>query len=196
MPPVDAGIIAAAVIIFNGLLWWFAQRGKAKVDPETGVLLFRHGMFLRAFSFFIAFIVPTGFTIWGVFNTLNKQEDALSFSNVIDIIGLYALFGGLGAVLIWETSRFALAVSRDGLECRSPWRGQRFIPWNQIKEISYSLINQWFVIRSTDGWKFRIHTFVPGLTQFLESCESHLPPEALAKAKAGYLRVGRSFPTG
>src|SRR5262249_11385768 len=69
-----------------------------------------------------------------------------------------------------------------------------FIPWEEVDEVSFSPVNSWFVIQATDGWKFRVSLFVPGLSHFLEECERHLPFPALERAEQGYDRVGRPFP--
>jgi hypothetical protein len=90
--------------------------------------------------------------------------------------------------------RFRLTASPEGLDCQSPWRKGRFIAWDNVQSVSYSRINSWFIIRATDGWKFRIHFFVAGLQHFLDMCEEYLPIEALRGAKAGYERMGREFP--
>jgi hypothetical protein len=123
-----------------------------------------------------------------LFNPPKKEGD------VYAVAFLYGLFGVLSAPLLWEALRFALVVSPEGLDCRSPWRGRRFLAWDEVAEVSFSAMNSWFVVRGADGWKFRVSVLVPGLNAFLEQCEKHLPPEALAKAEPGYLRVGRPFP--
>src|SRR5262249_18525735 len=117
-----------------------------------------------------------------------------SDGDVVAIVGLYALFGALSAPLLWESLRFALVVSDEGLDCRSPWRGQRFHYWDEVRDVSYRQVGPWVLIRFTDGWKFRISNLVPGLSMFLGECEDHLPPEALEGARQGYALVGRTFP--
>jgi hypothetical protein len=165
-----------------------AQRGKPKADPETGTLVFRHSILFRGFSLFAALGIPLAITVLVIFNPPKKPGE------VGAVFGLYGLFAVLGAPLLWESMRFSLTVSPQGLDCRPPWRGRRFLPWEEVAEVSYSGMNSWFVIRAKDGWKFRLHILVPGLAQFLEQCERYLPPQALEKAEAGYGRVGRPFP--
>jgi hypothetical protein len=192
MGPVFVGIIGGAVAGFLGLLMWVAQRGKPTVsfDPDqiAGTLVFRHSWLFRGFALFAGIGIPLAITVLVVFNPPKNPGD------VYAILGLYGLFILLSAPLLWESWRFAVYVSPKGIECRSPWRPGRFLPWRDIEEVSFSPMNSWFVIRSTDGWKFRIHTLVPGLSQFLEQCEQHLPAGALDGAEAGYMRVGRRFP--
>lgn len=180
-------IIAVPVIGFLGLLMWAAQRGRPVAGPG-GTLVFRHSLLLRGFSLLMAFGIPIGITVLMFFNPPKNESD------VGAIIGLYALFGLLSAPLLWESMRFALTVTPAGLDCRSPWRGRRFLPWEDVKEVSYNATNSWFVIRARDGWKFRPSILVPGLAKFLEECEKRLPLSALANAEEGYRRVRRPFP--
>jgi hypothetical protein len=181
-----AGVIGVAVIGFLGLLMWAAQRGRPATDPRTGALLFRHSGLFRGFSLFMAFGIPLGITVLVLFKPPEKQSD------VYAIAGIYGLFFLLSFPLLWESMGFALGVTDEGLDCKSPWRGRRFVYWDEVVEVSFSGGN--FVIRAADGYKFRVSTFVPGLTAFLQRCERHLPPQALRGARDGYARVGRRLP--
>jgi hypothetical protein len=90
--------------------------------------------------------------------------------------------------------RFALVVSPEGLDCRSPWRGRQLLRWEEVEEVSYNLLLQWFVIRASEGRTFRVHILVSGLNTLLEICERRLSPDQLRRAKAGYTQLGRPFP--
>jgi hypothetical protein len=188
MQPYIYGIIGGAVVFFLNLMLLAAKRGQAKADPETGQLVFRHSMLFRGFAYFSAFVIPIGITILVLFQPPKNDRD------VYAIIGIYALFAVLSIPLLWESIRFSLAVSPEGLACRSPWRGQLFIAWDDVEEVSYSLINCWFILRATNGEKIRVHLFVAGLNQFLEACETYLPPKKFDKARPGYRSIGRPFP--
>jgi hypothetical protein len=187
MGPLFYGIIGGAVVGFLGLLLWAAQRGKPAVAAD-GTLIFRHSWLFRGFALFGGIGIPLAITVLVIFNPPKKPGDGYA------ILGLYGLFILLSAPLLWESWRFAVYVSPQGIECRSPWRPGRFLPWSDIEEVSFQTTNTWFVIRSKDDWKFRIHLMVPGLSQFLEQCEQHLPSSALEGAEVGYIRVGRRFP--
>jgi hypothetical protein len=182
-------LIGAAVLGFLSLLLWAAQVGRPAPGPEPGDLLFRHGPLLRGFSLFAAFGVPLAVTVLVFFKPPKDDGDVWA------IIGIYSLFGVISAPLLWESMRFALVVSPEGLDCCSPWRRGRFLAWDEVQDVSYSATSSWFVIQATDGWKFRVPILVPGLTHFLEACERHLPVAALTGAFGGYMRVRRPFPS-
>lgn len=181
-------IVVVGVVGFLSLLMWAAQRGRPAVDLETGTLQFRHSGLFRGFSYFFAFGVPLGITALVIFNP-PKNENEIGI-----VVGLYGFFALLSAPLLWESLRFSLTVSAEGLDCQSPWRGRHFFAWNEVEEVKFSSVNSWFIIRGKDGWKFRVSILVPGLARFLEECEERLPPTALRNARDGYTRVGRPFP--
>ena len=180
-------IIHVAVLGFLGLLALVAQRGRPRVDSRAGTFLFRHSVLLRGFSMLMTFGVQLLVTVLAIF------KPPQNLSDVFVILGIISAFAALGTPLLWESTRFALIVSPQGLDCRSPWRRGRFISWNEVKEVSYSNFGSCFVIRSRDAWKFQVPLFMAGLSVFLEHCEQQLPPGALAKAKQGYFHVGRPF---
>jgi hypothetical protein len=188
MAPEVTPLITGAVVGFLGLLLWAARRGQPQADPETGTLVFRHSILFRGFALFAGFGVPLAITLLVILYPPKDRGDFLA------VLGLYGLFFGLSAPLLWEGMRYALTVSPQGLDCRSPWRGGRFLTWDEVQDISYSTLSSWFIIRARDGWKFRAPILVPGLARFLEQCERYLPPAALRKAEAGYSMVGRPFP--
>lgn len=188
MGPNVTSLITAVVVGLLGLLIWLAQRGQPRADPHAGTLVFSHGLLVRGLAVVLAFGVPLGITAVVV---LLPPDDPVAYW---PIFGLYGLFLLVGATLLWEAMRYALTASSQGLDCRSPWRGGRFLTWDEIQEVSYSTLSSWFVIQAKDSWKFRVSILVPGLSQFLEQCERYLPPSALRKAETGYGIVRRPFP--
>jgi hypothetical protein len=189
MPRYQPLITSLVVIGSLGLLLWVAQRGRPKLDAETGVVWFRHSAIFRGFALLLGFGVPLAITALIVFKPPKNRAD------VFAVIGVYGMFALLGGPLLWEALRFALGISKDGLDCRSPWRASRFVPWNRVERLSYSSMNSWFVIHTKDRWNFHVSILVPGLAIFLTRCEQHLSLANLAKAKPGYSLVGRPFPT-
>jgi hypothetical protein len=166
MKPYEFLIVYVGVTASLGLLLWTARRGRPKVDLSTGALWFRHSVLFRGFAVLAAFGMPLAITALLIFVMPPKNA-----GDVLAVIAIYALFFVLGGPLLWEASRFALGVSKAGLDCRSPWRASRFVPWTEVTQISYSSINSWFIIRTRDGWKFHVSVLVPGLSEFLASCE-------------------------
>src|SRR4051794_17696927 len=112
MQPFTSAIVAVVVMTFLAILMGAAQRGKPTADPSTGFLVFRHNIFLRGFALFAAFGIPIGIPALVIAKPPKTQGDSLV------IFGIYALFAVLSAPLLWESMRFALVVSPEGLDCR------------------------------------------------------------------------------
>jgi len=180
-------MIGLAVACLLSILFWAARKGQPTVGTENGTLMFRyHGLF-RGFALVGAFGIPLAIFALGV--SFPTREDQLWA-----ILGVVALFAGIGIPLWWEATRYALIVSPEGLNCRSPWRGRLFLPWEEVEEVSYSSMNSWFVIQARGRRKFRVPLFISGIPAFLDQCEQHLDPTSLSRAKTGYTLVGRPFP--
>jgi hypothetical protein len=182
-------VAAVVTLVFMGILLWASRRGKPLRDAYTNAMVFRHGILIRGFALLGTFGAPSAITLIGIFRPPPPQP-----GDFWAVCFLYALFPAISAPLLWESMRFAMKVSPEGLDCRSPWRGTRFLAWDDIKEISYSQAWSWFVVRAVDGWKFRVPLLIPGLGHWLEQCERYLPESALARAKTGYEVLGRQFP--
>jgi len=173
--------IKISVIFVLKVLLGVANRERAKTDTATGKLQLRYGGLYRGFAIFAAFGIPFCITVLLIVAPQWNKDD------LAGKIAMYLLFAGLGLPLFWESSRFSCTVSSEGLNCNSPWRGTRFIAWTQIKKLSYNPFCSWFIIRTIDGYKFRIHNLASGIPQFLDECDKHLPPGFITKAKEGYL---------
>lgn len=102
----------------------------------------------------------------------------------------------LGVVLMWDAFQYSLTITSKGLDCISPWRGKRFIAWNDVKQIDFSDANLWFGVQPHQGPVFHVSVFVPGCAQFLGECEANLKTEQLAPAVQGYPWVWRALPAG
>jgi hypothetical protein len=180
-----AGITVTIVLALFELA---AHRGRPTIISDEGTLLFRYSVLFRGFARFAMFGIPLAITALGFSRPPKNQDDLRAF------IGMYALFAVLTIPLWWEATRFALILTTEGLDYLSPWRGRQFIAWDEIEELSYSLLCQWFIVRAKDGRRIRVSMLVSGVSAFLAECEQHLHPSSLIGAKAGYGLVGRTFP--
>jgi hypothetical protein len=186
MLPVPIGM--AVVLGMLGLTFWAARGRRVAADERLGELLLRHPLVLRIFAVVIGVGVPVGILVLSiVFPPKDEGEMGAIF-------GVHALFAALSAPLLLESFRFALVLTPEGLDCRSPWRGRRFVPWPEVESITYSNAGSWFLIQAQDGYRFRLPLVTGRLDRFLERCEEHLRPDQLAGAKEGYRRLGRPIP--
>jgi hypothetical protein len=179
------GVAGGVVVLLLGVVVYLTRSWAAQ-DGE-GRLVFRYHIALRILSTVLFFGTLLMVTVILYFNPPKNEGD------VYAIIGVYALFTGLGLPLFWETHFFLMELDDDGLHCTSPWRGKFFIPWAEVRELTWTDIGQYFILKGPDRW-FRISQMVAGLSQFLAECEKRLPVEKLQGARKGYTRAGRTFP--
>ena len=177
------GCLLALVVLLA--LW--ARQGRPQPRPGDGTLLFRHNPLFRWFALLIAVLLPVGLTIVLYLFPPQRPEVPL-------LVSLYLVFALLTLPLVWEAGRYYLLVTPVGLECRSPWRGSRAIPWVDVVAMNYSAVNAWFEFVGCAGDRIRVHSFVAGLNNLLGVVEARIPSRALKGARAGYARVGRTFP--
>jgi hypothetical protein len=99
---------------------------------------------------------------------------------------------GVGFPVCWEILRFGFAMTPEGVDVVSPWRGRWLIPWDDINAVSYGF--GWFAVEARTHGTFRIPLMTKHLDEFLQECEAHLDPKQLFRAINGYSAVGRRFP--
>jgi hypothetical protein len=176
------------VTLSLNLLAFVAGSSRQKTIPTGDSVVFRHSIGFRGFAYFAGLIIPNALSVLVYIHPPQNNGD------VIAIVCVYSLFALLAAPLLWEAIRFSFVISPIGLICTPAWRRTRLIPWSELKDVSFSMLSNWFIFRSADDWRFRVYLFVPGLSELLSACESRLAPDAFKKAKSGYSLMGRPFP--
>jgi hypothetical protein len=187
VPLLSFAFIVIGVIALLGLMVWAARRGRPSPGPGDYTVLFRYNAVLRGFATFAAFGIPAGITALVLVFPPKPDE-------IVYIIGVYLLFATLGLPLFWETHRFYLLVTPDGIQRHSAWLPFRSIAWDDLQEVRFVAGNSWFVFASTDGTKIRASTLISGLSDLMRLVELRVPHERLRHARAGYERIGRAFP--
>jgi hypothetical protein len=165
-----------------------AQRGSPTADSGADILVFRYPRLLRWGA--LCFAVGLLGAVTGVALAHPSKDPA----DTLAIILAYAMFGGLGGVLLWDVFRFRLRVGPDGIDGRSPWRRRRFIRWGEVAGVSFNGPQGWLEVRATDGCTVRLPALVGGLGVFLEACERRLTRGQLEPARPAYIFLGRTFP--
>jgi Bacterial PH domain len=181
-------IVAAVLIAFQFILVVALVRSQPTVEPKTGFLVFRYHVLARGFVAVFAVGAPIAITALAIAKPPQDQDDYLA------LFGLFALSAALIVPMLWETMRFVLVVSPEGLDCRSPWRGRQFIRWDEVERMSHNSALSWYVIRAVGGRTIRVSTAVSGMRSFLLECLQQLPPDKLRWAKAVHTQPARPLP--
>jgi hypothetical protein len=173
---------------FLGLLGWGAASARPKLDPAGRSLIFRYSGAARFAVISLAIVVAL------LLSFLVYKIPIKTDSDVYALCGMLAMFFLLLGPLVWDFTRFSIVVSPEGLDFHSPWRPGFFMAWQDVEEVSYSLMWQWFTIRSTHGRKIHVGKWIGGIADFLFELTRHLDPAVLKKAKSGFTIVGLPFP--
>jgi hypothetical protein len=140
------------------------------IERSAGKVILRYAWWVRCFFLASAFVIPLGITLLGISKEPKNPADLRAF------IGLYALFAVLSVPSWWMTTRFSLTITAAGLECRSPWRGRRFVAWDEVVALTPSQAIQWHILQTSSGYRFCIpNQGVPGLTLLQEMVDRLAP---------------------
>ena len=185
--PLTFVLMAGCLVALSVLLASSARQGLPRPVPGGPTRLFRHNGLFRWFALAAAAGLPIGLSALLYLHPPQRPD-------VPYLVGLYLVFAVVTLPLVWEAGRYYLLATPEGLECRSPWRGVRAVPWEDVVAVNYSGVNAWFEFVGRDGDRVRAHSFVARLNDLLAAVEARVPASALKGARAGYARIGRPFP--
>jgi hypothetical protein len=116
--------------------------------------------------------------------------DALTFDPIrlnqpeADIIERASISMGLFAILVWPMfieGTFSWYVINDkGIDKHSAWNRRLFMQWGEVDSITFTAVNQWFVIKGANG-SVRLHAYLDGLKEFAIVVRTHVPREKWKK---------------
>ena len=88
----------------------------------------------------------------------------------------FAVFSALVAVapltipaayLVLEGFFVRIRYSDEGIEARSPWRRNRFVPWRDVRRVTFSGGAQWHRIETARSGYLRVHAMKSGVDTLL-----------------------------
>ena len=165
-----SGVNILGVLGGLALLSWVAWDMPASIEGVGDKLTLRYNRWVRGYFLFAAFGIPLGLTVLAIVNRPKDDEEMWC------LLFLYLLFAVLTLPCWWETMCFSLTISSAGLECGSPWRGRRFVPWNDVVRVSRNKIYKWYVVETRSGYCVRVpQQLIPGLGAFMWVMEQRLP---------------------
>jgi len=98
-------------------------------------------------------------------------------------LGVYTAIAGLFFVAGWVPmleSRSWLVLDETGVTDYKLWRGVRYMRWDAIRSIRFSVVNSWFAIRGCDGVIIRVLKHLRGISMFQQWAEERLEREVYA----------------
>ena len=178
------GLQLLAIAIPAILSWCMVvARRPPRVDAATGATILEYAWPLRAIGVVTGVAVPLALA--GLAFAFPPQTFKDAFAAGALMLG----FTLLGGVLLVETARVRIWLHRDSIVSYSPWRETRTLRWPEVRKVSYSATNRWFVIEGPRGAKIRAHVFLVGIGALVDAIRTKVPPERYAEARAGFGEV-------
>ena len=172
-----------AYLILASLVLW----PKPSIDPASGTEILQHSWLMRGVVLLFS-VIPVALVILA-FVTQAKGDDVYA---ILALLGLSTLLVGL---MLLENFRTRLIISATGIEQESPWRGRRFLRWDEIVEVRFSQMNCWFILLGPDGRKIRASTFLQGISALVRAFRLHLPKVRYENAYLGIEQVEKREPS-
>lgn len=168
-------LIAIIVPLVLGILRMVSQQ-PAAVARETGdVVLEYHPMF-KLFGIGSAVAgVGMGLLMVAVIPIRDVTEAFMAAG----LVGFFALAG----VLLALEMRVRVELTDDGIRTRTPWRGERFIRWDEVSGVTFSSSMNWFVVAARRGEIIRVSAMLRGAPVFARTLLCQVPADKLTKAK-------------
>jgi len=173
---------AAPLAVLLYLLW---ESNKPARPRFNGSLVLSHGKLIWTLGILFGIVIPLGLAVIGLFAEARDPRDPYYF------LALVALFGGIGVLLLLETSRHRVVISSFGIEHPTIWGNTKQFAWNQVTSVDYSSQSGNFVLHSHSGEKIRVNTYLQGIPSFFQYMSDHLPPPMYSEALR---KAGRKLP--
>jgi hypothetical protein len=183
-PLLTFALMGLGVLGLLGLLAQVAGRGRPAPGAGGEAVLVRHSPAFRLSAFVAALALPVGLTIFFTIYPPTREE-------TVYVLGAYAAVVSGTLALYWEAVRYYVFATRQGIECRSAWRGARYFAWDDVREVTFNPAAGWFSFAAWDGDRIRVHWTALGVRDLLRLVEAHVPAALVQPARPGWERLGR-----
>jgi hypothetical protein len=146
-------LIGLTVLMFSALL---IISGRSQTRSANGVEWLTYGAQVK-----IVGALGLAMPIYVIADNLNAAKPVTAF-----ILGF--VFTALGIPMFLLAYFWRVGYDLKGIYCVSPWRRNRFVPWSNITDVSFSTAMKQWIVRSAQCGTVRINILVPGSAQFID----------------------------
>ena len=165
-------LVLFVLLLFN-LSWRLRSRANA---VHNGAYVLSYGGGMAWFAIISAFVLIMLILMSAVFGSSEPGE--LTITSAVVIMSVFLITWPL---FIEGTFSWYI-VNNEGIDRHSAWSRHLFMRWSEIDSITFTAVNQWFVIKGNMG-TIRLHAYLIGLPEFARAVRKHVPPERWDKAK-------------
>jgi hypothetical protein len=171
-----------------GYLSFAARKARPAVDAQTGSSTFMYPAHARVIVILcVVFTAVMGFVL-GKITTSESSE----FGAVVTVIGIFLFLASTSVITFLEFFLVRVIVSPESLISISPWTGRREFRWEEIKRVSCSQINSWYVITGPGATKIRASSYMRGFDEFKNELRTRVSRERWFDAQSEYVSIGGS----
>jgi hypothetical protein len=164
--------------------WQFSSRSQA---TENGAYVIDYG-WMTWFALLSALALASLFIFAFLFRPAEPGTDIVPYAILAMAIYMLPWLMFVEGAFTWY------AVNKDGIDKHSAWSRRKFLRWDEVYSISFSPVNQWFVIKGSGG-TVRLHMYLDGLDRFAKAVKGHVAPEYWPSAKEEIERLASSETT-
>ena len=157
------------------IAFYIAARARPKSDPVTGLRVVEYPMVIKALGW--ATMIAFGGLVFLIVRSAGLTRAPPS------VVVLFGVMLIVSACMVLEFSATRTAWTEHEIVSSSPWTGEKRVLWTDIVKVTYSPLNQWFVIKSRSGVKIRLHTLLGGLVFLLRDLRIRLSPDVYTRAE-------------
>ena len=182
--PIFYGVTGGVLALFlRHLLLSFTPKSVAR-DDRTGEQVMYFGIeFKIAALLFLILVLLLVVT----FNLVLEPEHPYDrpLVNVLLVVGL-------AEVVFQLVDAFSrrVTIRDEGLCTKVAWFQERCLQWSEIREVSYSTFRTSFIVYGGRGRSLRVSSHLRGVANFHQALCTHLPHEALQRARRGFNLAG------
>lgn len=150
------------------LMGWLARsRLKRRIRKGSEELYYPAGIFIMGmidFLFFAALVVLSNV----------YSNDATTWTTLWTT-AVFAGFAATSFLMVLDYFRAHHRLAGDGLHFGKLFGSRGYVTWGDIRQVSYSNMAKWFVIKTRSGQTVRISTMLVGLPEFARAIIANAP---------------------
>ena len=184
--PRIVGIILAFVgtSLFLVVVKALTRNSKPSVDADGAIALHVSKALWVSITLMCGFMV-IGITSLVLFVPGASIDDS---RELLSVVALLLFFSAGGILFTFIGIRAEMVVSSVGIQDSSGFR-RRSIGWTDIKSVTYSESGRDLRLKSSDGRKFSISTFLSGWAATLPYLKQHVPTDRFDAAARKFMRA-------
>lgn len=123
-----------------------------------------------------AIVIVLAIALVGLIGVMVGAEDEFNPTFRTSLAMVAMILGTPIGILFAEFWFVRIDVTPTSIVCQSPWRSNRIIPLDDVADVDFAPLPQWFRIHTNSNGTVRLHGYLSGLYDVLNALESQGHP--------------------